>query len=356
MRTRIQDGIAWFDAAQEASGHFSYEYQPYDNEYLYGDNTTRQAGVLYVLGEVARRDPAGTHSFDTTMAHAIHFFQNITVSETRGDYNFKCVAEHKGSSVCIVGATSLVLVGLLSYLKAHPEETDRYKALIDSYADYILAMKESGIGFRNVYRTNQDTQDDAEDQFSNGEALLALARYYSFNPRPEVREVIDETFAYLSNTPFNAPLYLWMMAALKEMYALWHDESYITYARDYTHWTVNRIDRFKGTDQNYCAVTEGVVSGYSLLETSLPEGERAALKSKIDFWNKKNSHFQIGPDDEYRVIIDKRGAQLKHLEDSERANGGFLTGERTPTERIDFTQHCVSTFVQTLVDIERGTL
>lgn len=36
----------------------------------------------------------------------------------------------------------------------------------------------------------------------------------------------------------------------------------------------------------------------------------------------------------------------------EQALGGFLTGENELTQRIDFTQHCVSAYLQKRVDMD----
>lgn len=39
-----------------------------------------------------------------------------------------------------------------------------------------------------------------------------------------------------------------------------------------------------------------------------------------------------------------------------RAEGGFLTEDAEPTECIDFTQHCVTSYLHTLIDIEDRAL
>jgi hypothetical protein len=352
----IEGGSMWLTSAQEESGHFRYEYLPYEDEYLGGDNTVRQAGALYALGEIARRDPDLSHVHEETIERAIAFFESITVTEDRGEADFACVAEKEGSNRCVLGATSLALIGMLGYIEARPEVAETYEERIASYTDYILAAKKPGAGFRNVHRTDSSNQQDAESSFSNGEALLALVRSYKLYPRKDVKEVAADTFTYLSTTEYDTPLYLWMMAALKEMHTLWGNEEYVTYGKDYTDWRIARANPFRGTDRNYCAYAEGIASAYTLLEESATDAEKTALKTELDHWNRKHSTLQITEDDRYRILVDREEVRIDGLENPELAIGGFLTGEREPTQRIDFTQHCITTYVQTLVDIEGSEL
>ena len=358
LRESIQSAHTWFIKAQEESGHFRYEYVPYENEYLEGDNIVRQAGALYVLGEIARRDKEHTLITKEMAEKAIGFFENISVTDDREEYHFRCIALNGISSTCKLGATSLALSGMLGYLDAYPEERATYEPLVESYVTYILQMKKPDAGFRNIHYTDQTKQKKKESSFSNGEALLALVRYYKQNPREDVKIVIDDTFEYLKDQPFDSALYLWMMAALKDMHELWGKEEYITYGKAFTDWRITRVSRFRNTIKNYCAYTEGIVSAYNLLEKNLDKLERETLRAEISYWNNKNIKLQITEKDLYRLFNKKDGLGLamEKLEKPTLAFGGFLTAENEQTQRIDFTQHCATTYVQTLVDINGVSL
>jgi len=356
LKTAIVDGTTWLTNAQSETGRFNYEYVPYENKYLEDDHIVRQGGALYALGEIARRSKNLNPETEKTITDTIAFFDDLSREDTRGEYTFKCVSHNDISSICLLGATSLALTGILGYVEHNPEKATEYADLIDSYLSYIMAMKKQGEGFQNTYRVGESSQDDTESAFSNGEALLALVRYYKVNPREDVKVMIDETFEYLKKKPYDTALYLWIMAALKDMRELWGNEEYITYGKAFTNWRVSRAGRFRGTARNYCAYIEGVVSAYSLLENSLTKDEALQLRSELDFWNTKNSRLQLTENDYYRVLPSKNSLTMGVLKNPTLAFGGFLTGEEEPTQRIDFTQHCIGAYVQTLVDIEGETL
>lgn len=355
-REMITKAVDWFRVTQEENGHFRYEYLPYNDEYARDDNIVRQAGALYVLGEVARRDVQNKFELADTIERAIDYFDGHSETDGREAFNFRCITRRESSSECVLGATSLALAGILGYIEKQPNQKSKYADLIESYVTYILKMKKPDTGFRNVHRVGSSPQDSAESSFSNGEALLALVRYYQYNPREDVRAVIDDSFSYLRTQPFDSALYLWIMAALKDMNTLWKDPAYVSYASAYTDWRVDHVARFKRTKRNYCAYTEGIASAYSILANSLSQKERNQLRTEIAYWNNKTATLQLNDDDMYRVIPRDDTLELKHLERPLQALGGFLTAEDQPAERIDFTQHCLSTYIQTLVDIEGGTL
>lgn len=146
------------------------------------------------------------------------------------------------------------------------------------------------------------------------------------------------------------------MAALKDMQVLWPDPGYVSYAKTFTEFKRAQLSRIHYTQKNYCASIEGLASAYSVLEGSVSEYELSRLRKEIDFWNKHNSVLQIDTVDQFRVVDSEAGVTLVAAPDIERAHGGFLTSGDVLTQRIDYTQHCVSAYLQTLIDIEKAAL
>jgi len=353
MRDVIKNGVAWLVEAQEGTGHFAYEYLPYSDEYKYGDNIVRQAGALYALTEVARRDAVGDMHRSAAIEEAVVFFENASLAHTYEGKEVRCLARNKDSKTCILGATALALAGVLGYVESDPAKASTYEHLIEGYISFIMASKKEAAGFRDQYRIGTGFVGDKESSFSNGEALLALVRYYQYSPDQEVKRIIDETFSYLEVIPFDTPLYLWAMAALKDMHALWPSEKYTTYGEKFTAWRMGSLYRSHGTTRNYCASTEGLASAYTLIEDSASKEVLERLRTEIDFWNLKNVDLQITSNDLYRLATREDGTIfLEFVQNLNKSRGGFLTAENELTQRIDFTQHCVSTYVQTLVDID----
>ncbi len=351
-REIIREGTYWLIEAQEKSGHFAYEYKPFTDNYLSGDNIVRQAGALYALGEVVRRDTESSVELNKTIEDAIEYFESISVEDEFLKVEFRCIVEKPGSDVCKLGATSLALIGILSYVDANPEKTENYEDLIEDYISYISVSRNLDTGFRNVHNIGVNQQPNKESAFSNGEALLALARYQKYNDTGYVAKLIDETYEYLSEQTFNNSLYLWIMAAVKDMNEFEPKESYAEYVKEFTDWRVSRIAKYRGTQKNYCSYIEGVASAYSVLEDSSTDAEKNVLREEIAFWNKKNSRLQIFAEDTYRAVVEDETLRFEMVEKMSQAEGGFLTSDILLTQRIDFTQHCIGAYIQTLVDID----
>lgn len=352
----LENGIDWFVAAQEPSGHFKYEYVPYEDIYLDDDNQVRQAGGLFALGELYKKQSEKDSELATTIESSIQYFEQLSREGESESGEFSCIVERERSGKCKLGTVSLALLGILGYVEGNQEKAEEYEHLISSYVAYIKTSKRDGAGFHSEFHVGDQQFNDKESPFFNGEALLALVRYYQYEPDEEIKDLIDQTFAHLKAEEFNTGLYLWITAALKDMYALWPKPEYVDYTKEFTDWRVAGVSFRKGTDRNYCAYAEGIVSAYSVLEGNVPEAELGALKQEIDFWLAKSATLQLTSESTYRIVEGDTGLRLASLQSPENADGGFLTGHSELTQRIDFTQHCLSSYVQTLEDIHNYEL
>jgi len=353
MRTIIKDGVSWLVAAQEESGHFKYEYVPYEGRYRADDNIVRQAGAFFELGEIARMDEDGTYDLEEQLVRSAHYFEAISVEGSFAGTDFRCV-KASGESSCKLGATALAAIGLLDLTATYPEHADDYDMLLDDYRAYLLAMKKEGAGFRYYYNPKLKTQRDDESSFSNGEAFFALVRFEERESDAALRETIDATFSYLeTGAAFDSALYLWAMAGLKDLHVLRPSPRYVTYADRYTAWRLSDNARYRNSSGNRCAYIEGIASAHALMsaQTSVTS---ARVEAEIDVMLEKTAHLQVRPVNRYRYV----GGELLQLKDESLALGGFLTGstEDGLTQRIDFTQHCLSAYAQTLVDVRDASL
>jgi hypothetical protein len=310
----------------------------------------RQAGALFALGEVYRNKEARDEQLAQGITKAIGFFESLTIEGEEDQRSFMCIGSTQKGNDCKLGAAALALIGVLDYVEKTPRAAATYKPLIEGYTAFILAAQKENGGFRDLYRP-EDGFVNRESPYSNGEALLALVRVYKHTPTPEVKDAIDSAFAYLKTTEHVNPLYLWMMAALKDMQELWPNQAYVAYARDFTQWRV-RTGNYPKQNNNYCPYVEGLVSAYSVLKAAPLQGELEALRAHIDPWHGYHRTLKVERSESYRVVIRNDVPALLKLAEPEQAHGGFLTSHLVATQRIDFTQHCVSAYLQTLVDID----
>lgn len=348
----VTAGTQWLIQAQESTGRFKYEYEPFQGDYLSGDNIVRQAGALFQLGEVVRRDNGNNPELAAAIESSIDYFESLSKEDEFLKVSFRCIVEDAESTTCKLGATSLALIGILSYIEAYPEKESEYEDLIDDYLSFILVSRNLSGGFRNIHHVGLNGQPSAESAFSNGEALLALTRYLMYRDSSVVKRTRDDALSFITKDEYDTALYLWIMAALKDMPELSEHEEYLAYTKDFTLWRINGITPRRATRHNYCAYAEGVVSAYGVLEDHVDADYRDMLRGEIDFWNTKNSRLQIMEDTPARAVLDGDTLEFLTVADMDVAQGGFLTGDNVLTQRIDFTQHCVSAYLQTLVDVD----
>ncbi len=348
LRDSITAGAGWMTKSQEPNGHFRYEYTPYEDTYSTDDNIVRQTGALYILGELFRESQNDSLKLGTPITRAITYFEGLTRHEE--DTAIACIRATEVSSRCQLGATSLALIGLLSYVEEMPAKERTYAELISGYGAFILGQQKENGGFRNGYRFGVRTQAEAESPFSNGEALLALVRLYHFNPSGEVKEAILQAFTYLKAQPFDANLYLWIMAALKDADGILEKDTYTTYVNDFTSWRIDGSKASSGPIRNYCGYAEGLASAVSILQNS-PTVDVTGFKKELHTLNARHVFVQLTERDKVRVLREDGTLILRTLPKPVRALGGFIVSDTEPTQRIDVTQHCLGAYVHTLVDI-----
>lgn len=360
LRNSVERAVDWLLNAQEPSGHFKYEYLPYEGTYRKDDNIVRQAGALFALGEVERFDKGARYDLKDEMIRSADYFGSLSISGTYGGREFRCIKELTASS-CKLGATALAAVALMDLLNEYPNAGKQYEKLLDEYVSYILVMKKGGEGFRYYYNPRVKKQRSDESSFSNGEAFFALVRYFERTKDKEAKQIIDETFTYLNDPQkFDSALYLWAMAGMRDLIRLEPKETYRAYVREYTAWRLRDNEQYVRSTHNRCPYIEGLAYAASM-QGPLKEAEGGPTVKMIDTLNSMLAHttlLQVGKNYLYRYIADEKGGRLVRLKDERQAEGGFMTGSQPSewTERIDFTQHCISAYAATLVDVRGGTL
>lgn len=350
MRDVILDGTDWMVSVKQDDGGFGYEYLPYEGMYSGENAMVRQSGTFFALAEVYRAQSEKDPAVAEALEGSIRYFRDHTQESIPSDGDFVCIYNAEFDTECRLGASALTLLGLLSYAEADPEAAAEHEDLIEAYKDYLLAAKFDGAGFSNRYQPSTSFASE-ESPFFNGEAMLALAKYYDYSKDEDIAVVFADTFKYLKDAPKESPLYLWMMAALKEAKVHWDNPEHIAYAEAFTDEQIARSRRNRATEHNYCAPAEGLTSAYAVLEGEVAAGKLASLKTEIDHWLSKTTNLQLSSEQPYRFTITDGEAMFMKQVDPEIAHGGFLTGEDTPYQRIDFTQHCVSAYLQAYEDI-----
>lgn len=346
----------WLKQSQETNGHFRYEYMPFLDRYIQDDHIVRQAGTVFILSEVMKLDKTNVFDLKTTVENGLKYLDENSINSDFDGYEFRCLKLNE--TQCTLGGVSLVLISYLNLVEKYPELTNKYSDLIQQNLNFILALKIPKKGFMGNYYLNGN-QYETESDFYNGEALLALTRFFKRSSDQSIKKIIDEAMNYFNDhysKAWNNNFYLWGMAAIKDLYQIDPQEKYFKFTKDYTDWRISGYKGKRDTNRNVCAYLEGIVSAYSILEPNIGKSEKDAYLEEINFWLNQSKNLQIKKGDKMSVQINKNKKQRLGLKKASRAIGGFLSGLNEPVLRIDFSQHCLSSYLQKYVDIDKQSL
>ncbi len=347
MRDIIEGGVEWLKRVQEESGRFRYEYNALSGKYSDEDLMARQAGAAFVLAKTLRHgeDP---FSVGNTLERSFGYFQSQSRNGEHNGYKFRCILRKAG--VCSLGATSLVLVSMTDFMEEYPDRAPKYRQIARLYRNFLLAMQKEEGGFRGFYHFDREHQPANESHFSNGEAQLALVHYRNRRPGDdEVERAMDKAFSYFNERyreEWNWNFYLWGMAAIQHIPEEKRTETHYRFARDFTDWRIAGFQDNRGSWFNSCAYVEGVISAYDILKERLPPGENRRYTEEIRYWLNRSRQLQVTEEG----VPMWAGGTINRIRPvkPERATGGFVTALDEPKLRIDFTQHCVSSYMQWL--------
>ena len=347
----ISNSVTWLKNAQESNVHFNYEYLPFLYRYLEGDNIVRQAGTLYELGEVFSRDNDNVYELEKNIDLSISYFLDNTISGSYNGYSFRCIK--KDDLRCSLGATSLALVGIIDGISHSDKLLAKYSELARDYKNFLLAMKKEKEGFRTYFYT-KGNQKESQSPFSTGEAFLALARYNIFDKNKDITDVLDNTFEYFKTDDirFDTSLYLWAMAGVKTLFMSEQKEEFVSFVKEVTARRVAPYINYRNSTRNRGGYVEGLASAYTVLSGNLLDSELSRYEEEINFWLDKISILQVKEDFTMSVSINNGEKEELVVKDAGKAVGGFLSGLNEPVQRIDFTQHSLSAYLQKYVDID----
>ena len=94
------------------------------------------------------------------------------------------------------------------------------------------------------------------------------------------------------------------------------------------------------------------MSAYSVMEENLTKEEKEYYLEEIDFWLDHSANLQVDSTDTLHLKYNESITKKARVLEKELSVGGFLTDINEPAQRIDFTQHCLSAFLQKMVDID----
>ncbi|RYE86273.1 MAG: hypothetical protein EOO75_15925 [Myxococcales bacterium] len=183
LTASLEAGTHFLMARQKPAGNFGYEVDWRTGAETAGDNGVRQAGAVWglALARAARPQPG----IDGSLDRAFAFFEANTRRRPDGAAYVLYPGEGQGST----GAVALLALGYIDTLTGPPLPPERarvYRERLDGLVRFLLAARTpEGLFFGNYSSDGKPL--GAPSPYSDGEALLALAKMARYLGREDLR-------------------------------------------------------------------------------------------------------------------------------------------------------------------------
>jgi hypothetical protein len=214
-------------------------------------------------------------------------------------------------------------------------------------------MQEDTGKFTSFYIYEDELISPKDSQIYPGEAMLALVRAYQLLEDDRYLASLDDAVRYYRAVfpvdPTGA-FTTWTMTAMSELYAVRPEEVYSAFAFEMADWLVDQQYMEDATKREYvggytpgvptvaaASRTEGVCDAY-ILARDLGDEARAARYEKSMLLASN-----------FLRQLQYTGENTKKLPRPKIARGAFFGKLDTTVARIDYTQHCISAMMKTLM-------
>jgi hypothetical protein len=264
----------------------------------------------------------------------------------RSEGSARVVSPDGKYSTAITGATGVALLAELAYSQASGDH--QFAALRSAWLDALISLRIPGGGFRKT----PDSID--EDDYSNGEAWLALAVYcdhHRGDSRCGLLPEVDEALMARYSAKPTFEFYHWGAMSAAQRFKTTAHTRFLAFMQQQGNFFSQRFDSPLFADANRCAVMEGVAGALAVLGHA--GAEYAALAERMRAWLSKEADklpkLQI-QEGQSRLLL--AGDAVLTAPRLVAFRGAFLVGLYTPSVQIDAAAHCMAAMVM----IERDGL
>ncbi len=328
--------------AQRQDGRFLYEYNFVTGEFPPGDNQVRQAGATWGLALIHRENP----NSETLQAvlKSLAFWREQSSVDDQGIRKIHYPGEKRRGRT---GTAALVTLATIEVLQTPlPRETEqRLRKDLEGYIALLLALRTSDGRFFDSYRLRDGHPYGRFSPYSEGEALLALAKAAHMERYADLKPVILESAAALHGANVTEALqndrdsnttkgyYQWgTMAYLELHYLGWDVEGlWADRAVDMALWMID-VHRTLWRTKNTAYAHEGMICAYELARRTGDAPAQRKIAEVVDTGLHKLTTWQVGGPIPNRFL-------RNHPTKDPLAQGGVMNAKDDPVLRIDVTQH-----------------
>jgi hypothetical protein len=246
----------------------------------------------------------------------------------------------------LTGATGVALLAELAYSRASGDH--QFAPLRSAWLDALISLRIPGAGFRKT----PDSID--QDDYSNGEAWLAVAAYCDQNrgdSRCGLLPELDEALMARYSAKPTFEFYHWGAMSAAQRFKTTGLTRFLAFMQQQGNFFSKRFESRVFADANRCAPMEGAAAAIAVLGHA--GAEYAALAERMRAWLLREADklpkLQI-QEGQNRLLL--AGDAVLSAPRLVAFSGAFLISLYTPTVQIDAAAHCMAAMVM----IERDGL
>jgi hypothetical protein len=240
----------------------------------------------------------------------------------------------------VTGATAIALLAELAYSRASGDQ--QFASLRSAWLDGLISLRIPGGAFKQT-----PDSIDQDDDYSNGEAWLALAAYceqHRDDDRCGILSDLDTALTARYSAKPTAEFYHWGSMAAAQRFKTTGDTRFLAFMQQQGNFFFNRFPPRQLAATNTCASMEGVAAALAVLG---PAGaEYAVLAARMRAWLSSEAdklpRLQI-QEGQNRLLLGGNAFLIAPRLGAFRGN--FLLGLYTPSVQVDATAHCMAAMV-----------
>jgi uncharacterized protein (TIGR00296 family) len=339
----VIEGQNWLVRNQKKDGSFAYQYYPGLDKYSSKDNIVRQIATSAILARIGNNfnNEKYLNSAKKGVDYALKKIKYLDKKK-----NLPYLFENEQGTL---GGNAFVLMSLTELKSFKPN-------LREKFLNSLLYMQNADGSFKTYYEPFGKS--GAKDFFP-GEAMLALAKYYSqLSPRDDMKilSALEKAFNYYSKIywPKNKTTAFvpWHSQAAAEMYRITQEKKYADFVFEINDWLLKI--QFTEKDSPYPDYLGGFYKKGSppgMSTSSYAEGlaEAYVLAKQTDD-KKREKKYKRALDSAIIFILSTQFNEENsfYVKNLSRSLGGFRTSLIDHSLRIDATQHACTALLKVL--------
>lgn len=215
LRTSINLQGDWIVRNQTDRGDINYLQNIKTGELSRDYHLVRETAIFFALSQLYEINKKP--EFKKTLEKGFDYFSHLAQSPKKYSPS---------------NAPAFILLGLINYMENEPESQKKYLPIAKNLADYLVSTQNSDGSFTVVKDFKK------EDEYNDGESLLALIKMYNFNHDflylSSAQKAADYQIKKYDSKPVSTAYYAWGMESFANLYKIDPQEKYWGFMKTYT--------------------------------------------------------------------------------------------------------------------------